>query len=59
MTINNNTRLTMIVACLIFGIAGATSARADDPDFISLSLGAFDTFDCSPSALMGQIEVIG
>ena len=50
MTNNKKTYLKMIAACLIFGIAGATSARADDPDFLSLSLGAFDTFDNKTAA---------
>ena len=45
----------MITACLMFGIAGTTSARADDPDFLSLSLGAFDTFD-NKTAAEGRVE---
>jgi len=55
MTNNKKTHLAVIAACLIFGIAGATSARADDPDFLSLSLGAFDTFD-NKTAAEGRIE---
>jgi len=52
---NKKIYLPMIAVCLIFGIVGATSARADDPDFISLSLGAFDTFD-NETAAEGRIE---
>ena len=55
MTNNKKTFLAMVAVCLMFGIVGATSARADDPDFLSLSLGAFDTFD-NKTAAEGRIE---
>ena len=55
MTNNKKIHLAMIAACLIFGMEGATSARADDPDLLSLSLGAFDTFD-NKTAAEGRVE---
>ena len=55
MTNNKKSNLSIIVACLIFGISGATSARADDPDFLSLSLCAFETFD-NKTAAEGRVE---
>ena len=52
---NKKTCLAMVAACMIFCITGTTSARAGDPDFISVSLGAFDTFD-DKTAVEGRVE---
>ena len=55
MTNNKKSLMAAFAAFLVLAFASASNAQADDPDFLSVSLGAFDTFD-NKTAVEGRVE---
>ena len=50
MTNNKKFCSTVIIAGVVFSLITASPTRAEDPDFLSVSLGSFDTFDDQTAA---------